>query len=87
MGRGTRERLNAGFLQGSLLLATLIGLLFGSWTVFFIALVVALVGNVCAGEIRSAARTSANLELKGGKRCEESICSIRCASPWWSSPC
>jgi hypothetical protein len=50
--RGTRERLNAGFIQGSVLLATLIGLLFGSWTVFFITLVVALGCNVYAREIR-----------------------------------
>jgi len=50
--RGTRERLNVGFVKGSLLLATLIGLMADSWTVFFIALVIALGCNVYAREIR-----------------------------------
>ena len=48
----TRERLNVAFFYGSLLLAAVAGGLTQSWAVFFIALVVLLVGNVMANEIR-----------------------------------
>jgi hypothetical protein len=50
--KGTRERLNRGFFQGSLLLACFVGALADSWTVFFIALIVALGCNLYAREIR-----------------------------------
>jgi hypothetical protein len=52
MGRGTRERLNVGFFNGSLLLATLIGVLAESWAAFFVTLVIAVACNLNSKEIR-----------------------------------
>jgi hypothetical protein len=51
-----RQRLNAAYFQGSLLLATLFGWCFSSWAAFVAALVVLLAGNLLAGEIRPTKR-------------------------------
>jgi F0F1-type ATP synthase assembly protein I len=47
-----RRKLNAAFFNGSLIVAALVGWLFGSWTVFALILVVLVIGNFVAGEIR-----------------------------------
>ncbi len=49
---GARQKLNAGYFQGSLLLAALVGGLSSSWGVFAVALGLLIVGNVIAGDIR-----------------------------------
>jgi hypothetical protein len=51
-----RERLNAAYFQGSVLLAALIGWACSSWAAFVAAPVVLLGGNLLAGEIRPAKR-------------------------------
>jgi len=48
----TRERLNVGFVQGSVVLAGFIGMPFESWWAFFIALAIALCHNLWSNEIR-----------------------------------
>jgi hypothetical protein len=48
----TRDRLNWGFAIGSLTLAILLGVLTQSATVFWVSLIVLLVLNVMAREIR-----------------------------------
>ena len=48
----TRDRLNWGFFQGSVVLAALIGFLMQSWAVFVVALAVLLVLNLSRKEIR-----------------------------------
>jgi len=48
----TRERLNWGFFQGSLLLACLVGAVADSWLAFAITLAIALGLNIVAREIR-----------------------------------
>jgi hypothetical protein len=53
---GARQKLNRAFVNGSLLLAGLAGWLLESWLVFLLALVVLLVGNVYASEIRLSRR-------------------------------
>ena len=52
-----RERLNAAYFQGSVLLAALIGWGCSSWAAFVAALVVLLGGNLLAGEIRPTRRS------------------------------
>jgi hypothetical protein len=47
-----RERLNAAYFQGSILLAALIGWACSSWAAFVAAFVVLLVCNLLAGDIR-----------------------------------
>ena len=49
---GARQKLNASYGTGSLLVAGIIGGLFGSWPVFFVALAAMLALNLFAGEIR-----------------------------------
>ena len=51
-----RERLNAAYFHGSLFLAALIGWAWSSWAAFIAALVVLLVGNLLAGDIRPTRR-------------------------------
>ena len=49
-----RKKLNIATFNGCLLVAVLFGLIAGSWAVFWVALVVTLVGGVYGGEIRPA---------------------------------
>lgn len=51
-GKGTRQRLNWGFFQGSVLLACLVGVVADSWLAFGIALVAAVGINIYFKEIR-----------------------------------
>jgi hypothetical protein len=53
---GARRKLNEAFFTGSLLLAGAAGALAQSWAVFFVALVVLLLGNLYLGEIRPGKR-------------------------------
>jgi len=48
----TRERLNIAFVQGSVALTGLIGMLIESWWAFFITLAIALCDNLWSNEIR-----------------------------------
>jgi 1,4-dihydroxy-2-naphthoate octaprenyltransferase len=47
-----RKKLNVAYFNGSLLVAVLLGLIAGSWAVFWAALVVTLIGGVYGGDIR-----------------------------------
>ena len=49
---GARRKLNWGYLNGSLLLASVAGGLTESWLFFALALLALIAGNVHAGEIR-----------------------------------
>lgn len=49
---GARQRLNSGYLQGSAVVAALMGLVFSSWFVFAAAFAVMVLGNLLAGDIR-----------------------------------
>ena len=49
---GHRTQLNIAFFNGSLLLAAVFGGLAQSWIIFVIALIVLLIGNLLAHEIR-----------------------------------
>jgi hypothetical protein len=51
-----RRKLNLAFLNGSLIIAAVLGLLFESWTIFALALAALVVGNLVAGEIRPGKR-------------------------------
>lgn len=53
---GARQKLNASYFNGSLLLAALIGWLAQSWALFFVALAVLLGLNVYQDEIRPRKR-------------------------------
>lgn len=54
---GARRKLNVAYVNGSLFLAAVVGLLAQSWVVFFLVLVVALIGNFVTGEIRPRGRS------------------------------
>jgi len=47
-----RQKLNRAYVNGSLLLASVAGLLCGSWLAFGLALAALLAGNVAIGAIR-----------------------------------
>ena len=49
---GAREKLNASYFTGSLIVAALLGLVTESWPVFFLALAVLLASNLYLREIR-----------------------------------
>ena len=51
---GARQKLNGAYLNGSLILAVIVGWISGSWPVFFVALFVLLGLNLYLGEIRPA---------------------------------
>src|SRR5579871_5626461 len=47
-----RNKLNVAYFNGSVVIASLIGLELGSWLVFFLALVVLVIANLYDGGIR-----------------------------------
>jgi hypothetical protein len=49
---GARQKLNQAFATGSVIVASVIGLLAQSWGVFFVSLLVLVAGNLYLGEIR-----------------------------------
>ncbi len=51
-----RHKLNQAVIQGCLIVAALVGLLFQSWTVFLLAAAVLVGLSVHSGEIRGPAR-------------------------------
>ena len=51
-----RSKLNLAFLNGSLVVAAVIGLLTGSWAVFILVLAILLAGNFLRGDIRPPKR-------------------------------
>jgi hypothetical protein len=53
---GARSKLNVAFLNGSVFVAALVGLLCKSWVAFGIVLTVLLIGNFLMGEIRPGKR-------------------------------
>lgn len=48
----SRNKLNIAYFNGSVALAGLVGLLVDSWSIFAVALVVLVIGNVFTGDIR-----------------------------------
>lgn len=57
---GARQKLNVSYCTGSLLLAAAGGWLSGSWIVFVVVLVVLVVLNLGANEIRPTRRHHGN---------------------------
>ncbi len=51
---GARHKLNQAYANGSLLTATMVGVLFDSWAFFWVMLVYRLVCNLSAGDIRQS---------------------------------
>ena len=49
---GARTKLNVAYVNGSLFVSALLGILAGSWAIFEIALLVSLTSGIYAGEIR-----------------------------------
>lgn len=49
---GAREKLNVAYLNGSLVLAAVVGVLAQSWPAFFLTLIVLLSFNLYRNEIR-----------------------------------
>jgi hypothetical protein len=50
-----RQKLNVAYLNGSLLVSALFGLIAGSWAVFWVALAVTIGCGVYGGELRPRA--------------------------------
>lgn len=61
---GAREKLNASYLRGSLLLAVGVGAMVQSWAAFFVSLAVLLALNVTANEIRLQKRNARDRETR-----------------------
>jgi hypothetical protein len=55
-GMGARQKLNAAYFQGSVIVAGIAGLIAETGLVFFLVLVVLVGANVYAGEIRPTQR-------------------------------
>lgn len=53
---GARQKLNQGYIQGSLVLAGVIGVACGSWIVFWIAAVILVGLSLQSGEVRLTRR-------------------------------
>lgn len=51
---GARTKLNQAYVNGALIVAIVIGVLFNSWTLFGVALVYYLASSVHSGNIRLA---------------------------------
>jgi hypothetical protein len=51
-----RNKLNIAYLNGSLIVAAVLGLILHSWPIFVIALVVLVIANVLSGGIRPSGR-------------------------------
>mgnify|MGYP000892153726 CR=1 FL=1 len=49
---GARNKLNASYFNGALIVASLLGIVTQSWSIFLIAFILILVGSLIAGEIR-----------------------------------
>ena len=55
---GARQKLNQGYVQGSLVIAGVIGAACGSWTIFCIAAVILVGLSLQSGEVRLTGRGS-----------------------------
>jgi hypothetical protein len=53
---GARQKLNAGYFNGALLLAAVVGWYGGSWVVFVVTLMALLVSSTLAQDIRFRGR-------------------------------
>jgi hypothetical protein len=53
---GARDKLNVSYVNGSLLIAAVVGVVTGSWLIFGLAAAVLVAGNVMAGDIRPGSR-------------------------------
>ena len=49
---GAAKKLNVSYMNGSLVLAAIVGLLFQSWTVFFVVAAILIVSDLYMGSIR-----------------------------------
>ena len=53
-----RQKLNQSYIQGCLLLASVVGFVCESWTVFWIAAAIFAAGSLHSGEIRLSKRSA-----------------------------
>ncbi len=53
---GARQKLNAAYLNGGLLIAAFIGIAAESWSLFLLVLVVSVVSSCYSGDIRPGPR-------------------------------
>jgi hypothetical protein len=53
---GARTKLNVSAVNGCLVLAAIVGLLFQSWTVFFVVAAILVAGDLYIGSIRPTGR-------------------------------
>jgi len=53
---GARQKLNQAYLNGTIVVATLIGILAQSWAVFWLALALGIASSFFGGEIRTNGR-------------------------------
>ena len=51
---GARTKLNVAVINGSLVIAAVVGIAFGSWSAFWLVAILLVVGNFYAGAIRPA---------------------------------
>jgi hypothetical protein len=53
---GARQKLNQAYLNGTLVMATMIGFMAQSWNVFWLALALGIASSFFGGEIRTNGR-------------------------------
>ncbi len=53
---GARQKLNQAYLNGTIVMATMIGIMAQSWAVFWLALAVGIASSFFGGEIRTHGR-------------------------------
>lgn len=53
---GARQKLNQAYVNGAIACAAFVGFIAQSWLVFGVALVVAILSNLCGGTIRTGRR-------------------------------
>ena len=57
---GARNKLNVAAINGAIIIAAVVGVAIGSWGVFWIVLIVLIVGDLYAGGIRPGRRPPGN---------------------------
>jgi hypothetical protein len=53
---GARQKLNAAYLNGGLLIAALVGIATESWSLFLLVLIISVVSSCYSGDIRPGPR-------------------------------
>lgn len=49
---GARSKLNAAYVNGAIIIASVLGFALQSWAIFFLVLIVGLAGSLGSGNIR-----------------------------------